>query len=112
MVLRAAIEQARSGTPRVDLLGQATSKSGRMWSIARQYPLALLASGKADRAYEDVLRQLTGHPYRAEMWRLLGQIAEQLRQPQVAMRAYGEAANRDMRDDISRERLQALRGSL
>ena len=112
MVVRAAIEQAQTGKPRLDLLANAASNSPRNWAIGRQYPLALLAAGKADRAYEDVLRQLTGHPFRAEAWRFLGQIAEQLRQTEVAANAYAEAANRDARDDISRERLHALRDSL
>jgi len=55
---------------------------------------------------------LTGRPYRAEAWRLLGQLAEQMRQFPVAAHAYGEAANRDVRDALSRERLQALRAGL
>ena len=111
-VVRAGIEQAQTGKLRLDLLGNATSNSARNWSVARRYPLALAASGRADKAYEDVLRQLFGHPYRAETWRLLGQLAEQLRQPAVAARAYSEAANRDVRDDASRARLRALNASL
>ena len=110
-VVRAAIEQARGGKVRFDLLANAASSSGRNWSISRRYPIALLAAGKADRAYEDVLRQLTGHPFRAESWHLLGQIAEQLRQPKVAAHAYTEAADRDVRDDASRARLAGLRAS-
>ena len=106
-----AIEQARGGKVRFDLLANAASSSGRNWSISRRYPIALLAAGKADRAYEDVLRQLTGHPFRAESWHLLGQIAEQLRQPKVAAHAYTEAADRDVRDDASRARLAGLRAS-
>ncbi len=111
MVLRAHIEQAMGGKPRFDLLGNAASSAGRMWSITRQYPLALAASGRTDKAYEDVLRQLTGHPYRAESWRLLAQLAEELRSLKDAARAYAEAANRDVRDDISRGRLRELRAS-
>ena len=110
-VLRAAIEQARSGKPRFDLLGSAASNSGRNWAIARRYPLALLAAGKPDRAYDDVLRQLTGHPFRAEAWRFLAQIAERLGSAKDAARAYGEAANRDVRDDLSRARLRELRAA-
>jgi cytochrome c-type biogenesis protein CcmH/NrfG len=83
-----------------------------MWSISRQYPLALVANGQTGKAYEDVLRQLTGHPYRAEAWRFLGDLALKLSSPRDAARAYGEAANRDSRDDVSREKLSALRGSL
>jgi len=110
-VVRAAIERVRSGKPRLDLLGSAASNAGRNWAIARQYPLALLAAGKPDRAYEDMLRQLTGHPFRAEAWRFLAQIAEQLRSPKDAARAYAEAANRDVRDDVSRARLRELSAS-
>jgi tetratricopeptide (TPR) repeat protein len=108
-VLRALLEQARTGKSRLDLLAAACSASGRMWATARQYPLALVAAGKTDRAYDDVLRQLTGHPYRAEAWRFLGQLAEKLGAPREAARAYGEAANRDTRDHFSRERLGELR---
>jgi cytochrome c-type biogenesis protein CcmH/NrfG len=56
-----------------------------------------------------VLRQLTGHPFRAEAWRLLGQIAEQIGDKKIAAHAYAEAADRDVRDDASRERMRALR---
>ncbi len=110
-VIRAIIEQAKTGKLQMNLLGNAASNSGRNWSIGRRYPLTLVAIGKPDRAYEDVLRQLTGHPFRAEAWRLLGQIAEQLRQPAIAANAYAEAVNRDVRDDASRERLRALRAA-
>jgi len=108
-VLEAHIEQARTGNPRLDLLEAASHASGRMWATARQYPLALAASGKPDRASEDVLRQLDGHSFRAEAWRLLGQLAEQCGREPEAARAYGEAANRDARDEVSRERLGELR---
>ena len=110
-VLRAAIEQARSGKTRFDLLGSAASNSGRNWAVARRYPLMLIAAGKPDRAYDDVLRQLTGHPFRAEAWRFLAQIAERLGSPTEAARAYAEAANRDVRDDLSRARLRELRAA-
>ena len=110
-VLRAAIERAQSGKSRPDLLASAASSSGRNWAIARQYPLALVASGRAGKAYEDVLRQLTGHPFRAEAWRFLAQLAEQLGSAKDAARAYAEASNRDVRDDFSRARLRALRAA-
>ncbi len=111
-VIRAVIDQIRTGKPRFDLLGNATNDAARNWSIARRYPLALLQADKAQRAYEDVLRQLTGRPFRAEAWRFLAQIAEQLGNPVAAGRAYAEAADRDSRDDFSRARLAQLRGSL
>ena len=110
-VIRAVIDQVRTGKQRFDLLGSAASNSGRNWSIARRYPVALLAIGKAQRAYEDVLRQLAGRPFRAESWNFLGQIADQMKQPGVAARAYAEAADRDVRDDFSRTRLRELRAS-
>ena len=112
MVLEARIIQARTGKPQYNLLGNAASIAGRNWSIAQMYPLTLAANGRADKAYDDLLRQLTGHPYRAEAWRLLGQIAEQIGDKKIAARAYGEAADRDVRDDVSRARLRALRSAL
>ncbi len=111
MVLEARILQARTGKPQLNLLGNAASIAGRNWSVARMYPLTLAANGRADKAYEDILRQLTGHPYRAESWRLLGQIAEQIGDRKIAARAYGEAADRDVRDDVSRAKLGELRPS-
>lgn len=111
-VLRAAIEQARTTKPRLDLLATACSTAGRNWSLARQYPLALAAMGEVGRAFDDVLRQLTGRPYRAEAWRLLARFAEELGAAKEAARAYGEAANRDVRDEFSRARLAALRKKL
>lgn len=111
-VLRAIIDHARTGKPRLDLLGNAASSAGRNWSVSRRYPLALLQSDRARKAYEDVLRQLTGHPYRAEAWRMLGKIAESLSEPEIALRAYSEAALRDVRDDFSRGRIQSLRPAL
>jgi len=108
-VIRAIIAQAQTGKPRLDLLANAASSSGRNWAVSRRYPLTLIAMGKPDRAYDDVLRQLTGHPFRAEAWRLLGQIAEQIGDKKIAAHAYAEAADRDVRDGASRERLRALR---
>ena len=95
----------------MDLLGNAASSAGRMWSVTRQYPLAKLAAGKTTDAYEDLLKQREAYPYRAETWRMLAQVAEQLGQPKIAARAYAEAANRDVRDDESRARLRELRSS-
>ena len=112
LLLQSAIEKARTGKTRFDLLGAACNASGRNWRIARQYPLAFAAAGKPQRAYEDILAQLTARPYRAEAWRLLAQLAEEMGQSHDAARAYGEAANRDIRDDVSRERLGVLRTRL
>jgi hypothetical protein len=111
-LLRARIEQARTGEPRFDMLGRVCMASGRMWSNARQFPLTLAAAGRLDGAYEELTRQVTERHYRAEAWRLLGQIAEQVGRLPVAAQAYGKAANRDVRDTASRERLKVLRAGL
>ena len=112
LVLRAAIVEAQTGLPQIKLLADAADAAPRNWGVCRRLPLKLAIIGKLNNAYEDILRQNNVRPYRADAWRLLGQIAEQLGQPAVAARAYGEAANRDSRDSISRERLRALRSSL
>jgi Flp pilus assembly protein TadD len=112
MVLEARILQARTGKPQFNLLGNAASIAGRNWSVSQMYPLTLAANGRAAKAYDDILRQLTGHPYRAEAWRLLGQIAEQIGDKKIAARAYGEAADRDVRDEVSRAKLLELRNGL
>jgi hypothetical protein len=72
-----------------------------------------------------VLRQNSVRPYRAESYRLLGRIFEARARAagesgrldivgnflNVARRAYGEAANRDLRDAFSRQRLMDLRSA-
>jgi tetratricopeptide (TPR) repeat protein len=110
-VLRAHIEKAKTGRPSLDLLATAANDAGRMWSVTRQLPLALIAAGKAKGAYDDLLRQRKMYPFRAETWRMLAQVAEQLGQPEIAARGYAEAANCDVRDDFSRARLRALRAA-
>ena len=112
LVLRAAIAEAKSGQPQIKLLADAADAAPRNWSICRRLPLTLVAIGKPERAYADILRHNNVRPYRADAWRLLGQIAEQLGDKAVAARAYGEAANCDSRDSFSRERLRELRSSL
>jgi tetratricopeptide (TPR) repeat protein len=110
-VLRAAISQAKTGKPRLDMLAAATNEAPRMWSITRQLPLTLIATGKLNGAYDELMRLQKIYPFRAETWRMIGQVAEQLGQSAIAVRAYTEAADRDVRDDASRARLRELSAS-
>jgi hypothetical protein len=79
--------------------------------------------GRPDKAFEDVLRQNLVRPYRAEAYRLMGRILETKAAAaanagntkavaeflKAAARAYGDAANRDARDAVSRQKLMELR---
>jgi protein O-mannosyl-transferase len=110
MVLTAGLDMQKTGRPRLDLLAQAAARSLRNWSIVRKYPLTLESINRNSEAYSDLLRSMHTHGYRAEGWRMLARVAEKMNQRAIAVRAYGEAANRDCRDDFSRAKIRELQG--
>jgi hypothetical protein len=109
-ILRSQLYFAKTGKPRFDFLADAASTAPRNWSMVRAYPLALEALGKPQDAYAELLRSITALDIRAEPWRDVARVAETLKDFPVALRAYGEAANRDCRDDYSRARIRELSG--
>lgn len=109
IMMRAQISQAETGKPNLPMLADAASRELRNWGICRMLPEAYMQLGKPQQAIEEILRFNTEHPFRAEAWRLLGRAAEQAGNFEMAARAYGEAANRDLRDEVSRGRLRELR---
>lgn len=126
LIMRANILHQRTGQPQWPLLAQAADAAPRNWDIVRRLAEARLADGSLDRAFVELLRQNDARPYRAEAYRLLGEVLEakavnalragNLKAAQemrgMAARAYGDAANCDARDDVSRRKLAELRGSL
>ncbi len=110
LLQRSQLHLILTGKPRFDFLAQAATASPRNWRMVRAYPLALEAMGKTADAYAELLRTLHTHDYRAEAWRTLARFGERLNDRAIALRAYGEAANRDCRDDFSRARMGELRG--
>ena len=110
LLFKSHLHMLQTGKPRFDFLAGAASEAPRNWSMVRAYPLALEAMGKPADAYVELLRSLHTHDYRAEAWRTLARVAEQTGDRALTMRAYGEAANRDCRDDFSRARMSELQG--
>jgi tetratricopeptide (TPR) repeat protein len=110
LLLRSSLHMAKTGKPRLDLMAEAVTASPRNWTIARSLPLTLDALGKTSNAYNELLRTVTERTYRAEGWRTLALLAEKLGNITAAMKAYGEAANRDCRDSVSRARIRELQG--
>lgn len=123
LVVRSVIEQMRTGKPQFALLAQAAEAAPRNWSICRRLPMALASERQFEKARTDLARRLEVQPFRAENARMLGEICEagaqvhrESRRPDLAAawlraaaQAYGTAANLDVRDEVSRRRLQALR---
>jgi tetratricopeptide (TPR) repeat protein len=126
LLVRANILEAQTGKPQLHLLAQASAEAPRNWDVCRRLPERFLALGQPQNAYGDLMRQNKVRPYRAECWKMIGRILEMkaalavkagdpkslLEAIDMANRAYGEAANCDLRDDEARRKLQELRPPL
>jgi Flp pilus assembly protein TadD len=104
----ARLEFIQHGTHRLDLLREAVQLAPDDWSIQQVYVKELADAGQLRDAIS-YLRDLTERqPFRAESWRLLGDLWTMAKQPDSAQRAYQRAAALDVHDTTSREKLQAL----
>lgn len=104
----ARLENIENGTHRLDLLREAAQLAPNNWSIQQVYVKELADAGQLREAIS-YLRDLTERqPFRAESWRLLGDLWMMAKQPDSAQRAYQRAAALDVHDTISREKLKAL----
>ncbi len=126
LLVRANILEAQTGKPQIHLLAQACDAAPRNWDVCRRLPEKHLALGHPDDAFRELLRQNKVHPYRAESWELIGYILETkaadaikagnpkgaLEALGVAARAYGDAANADLRDENARRKVMELRPAL
>jgi len=123
LLLEAGLLEMETGKPQLKLLSDAVNVAPRNWDICRRSPEKLLALGKLSNAHQELLRQNKLRPYRAESWKLLGRILEaQSKEARTekeftallgaAARAYGDAANTDLRDDEARQKAWALRPPL
>jgi protein O-mannosyl-transferase len=126
LIMRANIVQKQTGQPQWTLLAQAVDAAPRNWDIARRFAEARLAAGLLDRAYDELIRQNGVRPYRSEAYRLMAEILEAKAMKalqsgnakaaqallDMAAHAYGDAANCDVRDEVSRKKLAELRETL
>lgn len=107
---RAVLEHLETGRDTTDLIRQASDIVPNNWPLKKRYLELLDEHGQTAEAARQLKLFLEAAPYRAESWRLLGTWLEKLNHPTAAATAYEQAAQRDVRDTFSRERLTALAG--
>jgi tetratricopeptide (TPR) repeat protein len=108
LLLRAGIENAGSGQDPEALLRQAIELAPRNWGIRKKYIEYLHDSGRPQEALRELQGFLKNYSFRAESWKMLGQMFEEQHQPALAVEAYREAAARDVRDAESRSKIAAI----
>ena len=106
----AVLEYQERGADRADLLREAALLAPKNWSIQKRYIAHLAERGKSDtlRAIGELRDLVAREPWRAESWRLLGDLWVSAGQFDSAHRAYARAAELDVHDDYSRAKLAAL----
>ena len=107
LLLRAGLENAASGQDPEAFLRQAIELAPRNWGIWKKYIEYLHDSGRPQEALRQLQSFLKAHSFRAESWKMLGQMLEEEHQPALAVEAYREAAARDVRDAESRAKIAA-----
>ncbi len=105
LVNLAAIAKAEHPSDYLQLLRRASERKPEDWSLQKRYLGSLAQAGLGGEARARLASVVARQPYRAESWLLLGQFLEAEDQPELARRAYEEAARRDVHletDRISR----------
>jgi predicted Zn-dependent protease len=106
--LRASLENAESGADPGNLLHQALSLTPDNWGLCKRYIEYLQRSQQLPQALSTLHDFMKRHPFRAESWRMLATLLEEQHQPDLALQAWHEAAQRDVRDEESHQALQRL----
>jgi tetratricopeptide (TPR) repeat protein len=107
LLLRAGLENAASGQDPEALLQQAIELAPRNWGIWKKYIEYLHDSGRQQEALRELQGFLKNYSFRAESWKMLGEMLEEQHRPALAVEAYREAAARDVRDAESRAKIAA-----
>ena len=105
---RAALEHLESGRDSGDLLRDALHLAPRNWSIRKQYVEYRLDHGDHEAAIRELRDFLRTEGFRAESWKLMGQILESINRRDLALNAYRQAADRDVHDEETRARICEL----
>ena len=106
---RAVLEHLETGRDTASLLRDAVAVAPRNWAIRQRWLEHLDERGQTAEAARELRALLGRESFRAESWLLLGRFVEKLAQPAAAVTAYEQAAERDVRDPLSRARLAELR---
>jgi tetratricopeptide (TPR) repeat protein len=108
--LRSILDSVELGRDPGDLLRQAVTLAPSDWETRKHY-LKYLQQGQPQEALRELSAFIEQHPFRADSWRMLAKMLEELHQPAVAAQAWREAALRDVRDEESRAAWQRLAGA-
>ncbi len=125
-LIRSGIKETQTGKPQITTLASAVMLAPRNWDVCRRLPEKLFSLNRIDPAFEDLLRQNKLRPYRAEAWELMGRLLEAKATLAIqggdqkkftellamAARAYGDAANNDLRNERARRKVLELRPPL
>lgn len=108
--LRAALEFRETGRDTTPDLRDAAELAPKSWPARKRYVSALTAQGKLVEALRSLHEFLTRQSFRADSWRMLGDLLEKLGDPQRAAAAFEEAGKRDVHDLSSRGKAAKLQG--
>jgi tetratricopeptide (TPR) repeat protein len=109
--VRVALEYRESGRDTTDLLREAADLAPLSWPPRKRYLSALDEQGKTVAAVQGLRKFLERQPFRAESWRMLGELLEKLGDREHAVPAFEEACELDVWDATSRRALERLRGA-
>ena len=93
------------------ILLEAARLEPKNWPLQKRYIEYLDASGKTADAIAELRHLLEAQPFRAESWKVLGNLLLKTGQPALARRAYAQAAAYDVHDRQSREETIRLQGA-
>ncbi|MEA3212468.1 MAG: protein O-mannosyl-transferase [Chthoniobacter sp.] len=102
---RAVLEYLETGRDTGDVLRQTVEAAPHNWSIRKRYLEHLDERGQTGEAARQLGAFLEKEAFRAESWLLLASFLDKLHQPDAAVTAYQQAAERDVRDAVSRTHL-------
>jgi len=105
---RAALDHLETGRDSGNLLRDALRLAPQNWSIRKHYVEYLIERGDHERALRELRDFTEASGFRSETWKLMGQILEAIKRPDLALGAYRQATERDVHDDATRARLRQL----
>jgi cytochrome c-type biogenesis protein CcmH/NrfG len=109
--LRAALDHVEHGRDTTGLLRQAAEIAPARWPIRKRHLEHLAERGAAAAARRELALFVGTQPFRAESWKLLGELLEQTSELESARDAYREALRRDVRDEEAKAAELRLRAA-
>lgn len=92
----AVLDYQEKGADRVDLLRKAAELEPQNWPIQRRYIMRLAERGELENAMRTLKVVIDRQPYRADSWKLLGDLLTKANLPKLAGAAYAWAEDYDV----------------